>query len=268
MKSLGLAIKKNEIWYSVIEGESMDSSCIIETGKQNFRAESQGLMLDFYNIFLELITKYKPDSISYKLSLDIKMGQIPYLHYSLGVLNLLCMQQAIPVIERSSKWITAENARNGVQRLRNKYDAILTTSKTVQIDNPSLTCRMENGRNPIRIVIDRNNVLNNSYKVFNNDGTDVIKFSGELSELMDFLFEKNIKSVLVEAGGIFNGALLQAGYVDKIYQFIAPKILGNNCGVSSYDGLNTLNINSALNFEIKTVKNFQPDIMLELYPEM
>jgi len=170
--------------------------------------------------------------------------------------------------DNSSKWITAENARNGVQRLRNKYDAILTTSKTVQIDNPSLTCRMENGRNPIRIVIDRNNVLNNSYKVFNNDGTDVIKFSGELSELMDFLFEKNIKSVLVEAGGIFNGALLQAGYVDKIYQFIAPKILGNNCGVSSYDGLNTLNINSALNFEIKTVKNFQPDIMLELYPEM
>ena len=35
------------------------------------------------------------------------MSQIPYLHYSLGVLNLLCMQQTIPVIERSSKWITA-----------------------------------------------------------------------------------------------------------------------------------------------------------------
>ena len=64
MKSLGLAIKKNEVWYSVIEGDSMDNSCIIETGKQNFRAESQGLMLDFNNIFIELITKYKPDSIS------------------------------------------------------------------------------------------------------------------------------------------------------------------------------------------------------------
>lgn len=107
MRSLGLAIKKNEIWYSVVEGDSMDNSYILETGRQNFRAESQGLMLDFYNIFLELITKYKPDSISYKLSLDIKMGQIPYLHYSLGVLNFLCLQQSIPSIERSSKWITA-----------------------------------------------------------------------------------------------------------------------------------------------------------------
>jgi hypothetical protein len=107
MRSLGLAIKKNEVWYSVVEGNSMDDSYIVETGKQNFRAESHGLMLDFYNIFLELITKYKPDSISYKLSLDIKMGQIPYLHYSLGVLNFLCLQQSIPAIERSSKWITA-----------------------------------------------------------------------------------------------------------------------------------------------------------------
>lgn len=107
MRSLGLAIKKNEVWYSVVEGNSMDDSYIVETGKQNFRAESQELMLDFYNIFLELITKYKPDRISYKLSLDIKMGQIPYLHYSLGVLNFLCLQQSIPSIERSSKWITA-----------------------------------------------------------------------------------------------------------------------------------------------------------------
>lgn len=74
MRSLGLAIKKNEIWYSVVEGNSMDDSYIVETGRQNFRAESQGLMLDFYNIFLELITKFKPDRISYKLSLDIKMG--------------------------------------------------------------------------------------------------------------------------------------------------------------------------------------------------
>lgn len=35
------------------------------------------------------------------------MNQIPYMHYSLGVLNLLCMQHGIPVLERSSKWITA-----------------------------------------------------------------------------------------------------------------------------------------------------------------
>lgn len=44
MRSLGLAIKKNEIWFSVVEGESMGTSNIVETGKQNFRAESQRLI--------------------------------------------------------------------------------------------------------------------------------------------------------------------------------------------------------------------------------
>lgn len=107
MRSLGLAIKKNEISYCVVDGDSMDNSSIVEIGKQNFRVESSGLMLDFYNIFLELLTKYKPDSVSYKLSLEIKMGQISYLHYPLGILNLLCLQQSIPTIERSSKWISA-----------------------------------------------------------------------------------------------------------------------------------------------------------------
>ena len=169
--------------------------------------------------------------------------------------------------DNSSKWITSENARCEVQRLRNKYDAILTTARTVKIDNPSLTCRMGNGRNPVRVIVDRHDFLNNSYKVFNNDGTKFIKYSGEIDGLMDKLYSENIKSVLVEAGGIFNGALLKSGYVDKIYQFIAPKILGNNKGISCYSDIENTNINQALNFEINSVKNFPPDIMLELYPK-
>jgi len=170
--------------------------------------------------------------------------------------------------DNSSKWITSNKAREEVQRLRNKYDAILTTSKTVLIDNPSLTCRMDGGRNPIRIVVDRNDVLSNEYKIFNDDGTHVIKFSDDLDNLMSVLYEQGIKSLLVEAGGVFNGALLKAGYVDKIYQFIAPKILGDNQAVSWVSGLDCENINLAKNFEISQVKNFTPDILLELYPKM
>ena len=170
----------------------------------------------------------------------------------------------IAASDNSSKWITSDKAREEVQRLRNKYDGILTTSKTVQIDNPSLTCRMENGRNPVRIIVDRHNILTKDYKVFNDDGTKVLTFSGEIPELMTFLYEQNIKSVLVEAGGIFNGALLKANVVDKIYQFIAPKILGNNAGRSCYSGLSNTNINQTINFEIEDIKTFPPDIMLEL----
>lgn len=107
MRCLGIAIKKNEICYSVVDGDKMDKALIYEIGKQNYRSESPSLMMDFSNIFIELVTKYRPDRVAYKLYLDTTMQQIPYMHYSLGILNLVCLQQGIEVSERSSKWITA-----------------------------------------------------------------------------------------------------------------------------------------------------------------
>lgn len=89
MKSLGITIKKGEIWHSFIEGSDRNIAIISETGKQNYRPESNTLMMDFNNIFNELITIFTPDVVSYKLSLPINMKQIPYIHYSTGVLNLL-----------------------------------------------------------------------------------------------------------------------------------------------------------------------------------
>ena len=89
MRCLGIAIKKNEICYSVVDGDKMDTALIYEIGKQNYRSESPSLMMDFSNIFIELVTKYRPDRVAYKLYLDTTM------------------QQRVEVSERSSKWITA-----------------------------------------------------------------------------------------------------------------------------------------------------------------
>ena len=107
MRCLGIAIKKNEIWYAVVEGTSMDLAEVIDTGKHIYRSEDPKLIMEFNNIFVELITKYHPDRVVYKLSLDVTMQQIPYMHYSLGVLNLICLQRGIFIRERSSRWITA-----------------------------------------------------------------------------------------------------------------------------------------------------------------
>lgn len=109
MISLGIAIKKNELWYSVVDGSNMESAVLLETGKQSFQIDTHTgrLMMNFHNIFTELITKFHPDTIAYKLSLKINMKQIPYMHFSIGVLNLLCIQNNIAVTERSNQWITA-----------------------------------------------------------------------------------------------------------------------------------------------------------------
>lgn len=121
MKCMGIAIKKNEVWYSVVEGTSMHTAIVSDKGKQNYRVTSQTLMMDFYNIFVELIAKYRPNRIAYKLFLDADIKQIPYMHYPLGILNLLCLQNGIGIAERSSKWITA-GKKAKIERLMEYFE--------------------------------------------------------------------------------------------------------------------------------------------------
>lgn len=109
MRSLGIAIKKGELWYAIIDGESKNSSSIFISGKQLFRAESNetDLMMDFFNLFEELLTKYNPDRVAYKIHLNSELKQIPYMHFSLGILNYSCKLKNIPTTSRSTSWISA-----------------------------------------------------------------------------------------------------------------------------------------------------------------
>lgn len=192
-----------------------------------------------------------------------------------------------------SKWITSEKSRTYVQRLRNKYDAILTGSGTVIADNPSLTCRMKNGVNPVRVIIDSNAITPANAKVYNNDGTRVIlavredisvqkieKHSAnveilkcpinpdtgkiDLNILVEKLFEKGILSILIEAGGVLNGAFFKAGLVDKLYQFVAPKIIGDNLAKSWVEGFDIQKINGCIKLELKQTKTLGQDVLFVL----
>lgn len=109
MKSLGVAIKKNEIWYTLIEGESVANATIIVNKKHNFQSETNDaqLMQVFYNLFYEIITELNPDTVACKLSLNAALKQIPYMHFSIGILAYLCNQKNIPFTTRSSSWISA-----------------------------------------------------------------------------------------------------------------------------------------------------------------
>ena len=189
----------------------------------------------------------------------------------------------------SSKWITADKSRADVQKLRHKYDAILTSSNTVINDNPSLTCRMKNGKNPIRIILDSNLRTSPNSKVYNNDGTRIILVSTkndfknypkhiefintknknghiDLIELTQKLFDIGINSILVEAGGELNGAFLKENLVDKIYHYIAPKLTGDNTAVDFASFQNINDINKSKNFKLTSLKKLGNDLKLEYYP--
>lgn len=186
----------------------------------------------------------------------------------------------------SSKWITGEKARKEVMRLRNCYDAILTSSNTVISDNPSLTARIRGGKNPVRVILDSNLRTNPKSKVYLDDGVKVFLFtlkkdngkypknvrvktvSGEkgkpnLNEVVSALWEEGIKSILIEAGGTLNGAFVRQKLADKLILFLAPKILGDKEGKNFIEGFDIKDINDSKILDIINIKQFSPDIMLE-----
>lgn len=195
----------------------------------------------------------------------------------------------------SSKWITSDKARKEVQRIRNRYDAILTTSSTIIADNPSLNCRYKNGKNPVKIILDRELRTDFSSKIYNkaeemiyiviDEAIDMSKIQTipthvavikcpsynnklDLRYLVKKLFDLGIKSILVEAGGKLNGEIVSRGLADKIYQFIAPKILGDNSGISAFEGRNIQEISNTLDFKIISIADYNPDILITLSPNI
>jgi diaminohydroxyphosphoribosylaminopyrimidine deaminase/5-amino-6-(5-phosphoribosylamino)uracil reductase len=187
----------------------------------------------------------------------------------------------------SSKWITGEESREKVQHLRNSYDAILTSSKTVIEDNPALTCRIQNGRNPIRIILDSELKTSVTAKVFENTSRVIIATKNthktkpaypsfvefiecptrngkiDLSFLAKELYNQKISSVLIEAGGTLNGAFLRENLVDKIYHFIAPKIVGDSAAKNFVNGINILDITNCILTEIQHLSFSGNDVIIE-----
>lgn len=192
----------------------------------------------------------------------------------------------------SSKWITSQSARNEVQRIRHRYDAILTSASTIIKDNPSMTCRGVNGKGGkklTKIILDRELKTDFNSKIYAKTGEKVYIVVDEnissqklsklpphievikcpiynsrlnLEYLFNKLFELNIMSVLVEAGGVINGELVSRGLADKIYQFIAPKILADKDAKNAFEGLDIKEISNALIFEIESIANFEPDVLV------
>lgn len=108
MRILGISLRKDELHYAVIEGQRMLDSKVIELKKISVRSTGNvpELMNWFDSNFRELINKYKPDRIAYKLHLNTDKDQMIYLQFPMGVLNLICHSEKIPTTSRSTSYIT------------------------------------------------------------------------------------------------------------------------------------------------------------------
>lgn len=143
------------------------------------------------------------------------------------------------------QWLTGPDARADVQKLRSTVDAILTTGETVRRDSPALTIRvpelLEGRTQPWRIVFtDFPDSLPTDAPLFTDEWKDRTLLRGRdhlEQSLRDLVSEQNVLSVMVEAGGRFSGALLDAGLIDEIAVYLAPMLCGGPSVAMGGDGL-------------------------------
>ncbi len=154
----------------------------------------------------------------------------------------------------SSKWITSDDAREEVYRMRKEFDCIMTSSNTVITDNPTM-------EHKFKCIIDRNSRTSPDAKIYQQGEIYISK--KPLKETLEDLYKKGICSVFVECGGTLAGALLKENLIDEVYQFIAPKILNDNSGFSCFNGDNIEDINQSKNLKIYEIKKFEKDILIK-----
>ncbi|MDE6781272.1 MAG: bifunctional diaminohydroxyphosphoribosylaminopyrimidine deaminase/5-amino-6-(5-phosphoribosylamino)uracil reductase RibD [Ruminococcus sp.] len=190
-----------------------------------------------------------------------------------------------------SKWITAETARQYVQYERLRHSAIMVGVGTVIADNPLLTCRLENGRNPVRIICDTNlrtpldsEIVKTARDIptiiavcsddtekisqYENYGCRVmtVRESGghtDLNDLMDKLGADGIDSILIEGGGELNYSALRSGIVNKVQAYIAPKVFGGRDAKTAVCGLGVECPDEAFVLEHTAIRRIGDDFLIE-----
>ena len=183
-----------------------------------------------------------------------------------------------------SQWITSEAARAAGHRMRNEHDAIMVGSGTMRADDPSLTTRIEGGRNAVPVVLDSDlrialdaRLLHAGARavVFHADdavapASDVADFVGvprdgsgrlSLEAVCSVLAARELHSVLVEGGGILIRSLLDHGMVDRIELFIAGRVFAGGPG---WVGGEPLSLADAPTFRVVRSETVGPDVHLVL----
>lgn len=170
------------------------------------------------------------------------------------------MDGKVAAADGSSRWITGELARVDVALIRSQSDAIVTSTATVIADDPLLTSKGL-GKNPLRVVMGKTEIVKSS-QILGTDAETVIIKSREPNELISLVKDRGFNQILIESGPTFGTALLRADLVDEIILFQAPTFLGS--GTPSIGDLGITNISDRLDFEIADVEIIGADLKITL----
>lgn len=189
-----------------------------------------------------------------------------------------------------SRWVTGEAARRHVHETRARLSGIMVGVGTVLADDPLLTCRIEDGHNPCRIVCDSHartpldsQLIRTTHDTDTviavtewNERATALKKAGahlllckaqngkvDLNDLMHQLAARGLDSILLEGGAELAFAALEAGIVHKVQAYIAPKLIGGSTAKTPLGGTGFAHMSDALTLKNATVTPLGADFLLE-----
>ena len=163
-----------------------------------------------------------------------------------------------------SKWITSDKSRDKVYKMRKEFDCIMTSSNTVIADNPKM-------EHKFKCILDKNIRIPKNSKIFEQGdfyvatkkNTPIVDGQLDVKAVLQELYKQGIYNVFVECGGTLAGYMLKNRLIDEVYQFIAPKILNDNSGLSCFNGNIIAKISKAQNLKIYSTELVGVDLLIK-----
>jgi|tagenome__1003787_1003787.scaffolds.fasta_scaffold20917013_2 diaminohydroxyphosphoribosylaminopyrimidine deaminase/5-amino-6-(5-phosphoribosylamino)uracil reductase len=193
----------------------------------------------------------------------------------------------------SSRWITSEAARLDAHRLRAWADAIVVGAGTVLADDPALTARhpgLGSAWAPLRVVVDTTGTVPATASIFDDraptllattaageaavtralpSGVEVAICAADAmggvaaASLLEALGKRDVQGVLLEGGATLAWSFLRDDAIDRIVQYVAPRVIGGADAPSAVMGQGFAPVGSALNLSFVRVDRVGPDIRVE-----
>jgi diaminohydroxyphosphoribosylaminopyrimidine deaminase/5-amino-6-(5-phosphoribosylamino)uracil reductase len=202
----------------------------------------------------------------------------------------------IATVTGESRWITNERSRLLVHQLRDQVDVVMVGINTALRDDPLLTTRLPGGggRDPMRLIVDSRLRLPCEARVLTASttartliattpdaprekrlqleaaGAQVLVVEGEgpgvpLRPLIEQLGAMEVTSILLEGGGELHSSALRAGIVDKVWYFLAPKLIGGRAAPPAIGGEGFARLEEAVTLERVQVRQLDDDLLIEGY---
>jgi diaminohydroxyphosphoribosylaminopyrimidine deaminase/5-amino-6-(5-phosphoribosylamino)uracil reductase len=171
-------------------------------------------------------------------------------------------------VDGTSRWITSEQARADVHRLRAEADVILVGTGTALADDPRLTVRHGSHRaseqQPLRVVMGMRD-LPSTLRVLDAAAETLHLRSRDVTAALADLFQRGRQHVWLEGGPTIAGAFWRAGLVDRVVAYLAPRLLGSGAAALMDAGVGT--VSGAIRLDFDDVSRIGPDLRVVAHPQ-